>query len=88
MKRLRMHTSKTVHGRLFVQFIALIYMSAIRIKLRDTKLVKQFTVRELLREMDTITKITYTGKYRGIITDLTKSQNKILDALKIPAPKT
>jgi transposase len=88
MKRLRMHTSKTVHGRLFVQFIALIYMSAIRKKLRDTKLVKQFTVRELLREMDTITKITYTGKYRGIITELTKSQNKILDALKIATPKT
>ena len=34
MKRLRMHTSKTVHGRLFVQFIALIYMSALRKKLR------------------------------------------------------
>jgi len=88
MKRLRMHTSKTVHGRLFVQFIALIYMSAIRKKLRATGLVKQFTVRELLREMDTVTKITYSGKYRGIITELTKSQNKILEALKIAPPKT
>ncbi len=88
MKRLRMHTSKTVHGRLFVQFIALIYMSALRKKLREAKLAKQFTVRELLREMDTITKITYSGKYRGIITELTKSQNKILDALKITIPKT
>lgn len=88
MKRLRMHTAKTVHGRLFVQFIALIYMSALRKKLREAKLSKQFTVRELLREMDTITKITYSGKYRGIITELTKSQNKILDALKIALPKT
>src|SRR6185437_8147328 len=82
MKRLRMHTAKTVHGRLFVQFIALIYMSALRKKLRESGLMKQFTVRELLREMDTITKITYSGKYRGIITELTKSQNKVLDALK------
>ena len=88
MKRLRMHTAKTVHGRLFVQFIALIYMSALRKKLRESGLMKQFTVRELLREMDTITKITYSGKYRGIITELTKSQNKILDALKIAIPKT
>lgn len=88
MKRLRMHTSRTVHGRLFVQFIALIYMSAIRKKLRSTELAKQYTVRELLREMDTITKITYSGKYRGIITELTKSQNKILDELKITLPKT
>lgn len=88
MKRLRMHTSKTVHGRLFVQFIALIYMSAIRKKLRATKLANQYTVRELLREMDTVTRVTYSGKYRGIITELTKSQNKILDELKIELPKT
>lgn len=88
MKRLRMHTAKTVHGRLFVQFIALIYMSAVRKRLRETKLARQFTVRELLREMDTITKVTYSGKYRGIITELTKSQNKILDELKITLPKT
>ena len=88
MKRLRMHTSQTVHGRLFVQFIALIYMSAIRKRLRKTKLASQYTVRELLREMDTITKITYSGKYRGIITELTKSQNKILDELNITIHKT
>ena len=88
MKRLRMHTSKTVHGRLFVQFIALIYMSALRKKLRESGLMKQFTVRELLREMDTITKISYAGKYRSIVTELTKSQTKVLAALKIELPKT
>lgn len=65
MKRLRMHTSKTVHGRLFVQFIALIYMSALRKKLRETKLARQFTVRELLREMDTITKVRLCSKSSG-----------------------
>jgi hypothetical protein len=83
-----MHTSKTVHGRLFVQFIALIYMSALRKKLRESGLMKQFTVRELLREMDTITKISYAGKYRSIVTELTKSQTKVLAALKIELPKT
>jgi len=41
-----------------------------------------------LREMDTVTKVTYSGKYRGVITELTKSQNKILDELKIALPKT
>lgn len=88
MKRLRMHTSQTVHGRIFVQFIALIYISALRKKLRESGLMKQFTVRELLREMDTITKVSYTGKYKSIITELTKSQTKVLDTLKIQIPKT
>ncbi|KRT34371.1 hypothetical protein HMPREF1705_04736 [Acetomicrobium hydrogeniformans ATCC BAA-1850] len=32
MKRLRIHTSSTMDGRLFVQFIASIYMSALRKK--------------------------------------------------------
>ena len=88
MKRLRMHTAKTVHGRLFVQFIALIYISALRKKLRSTNLIQQFTVREILREMDTINRITYKGKYKSIITELTKAQTKILEALKIKLPTT
>ena len=86
MKRLRMQSSKTVDGRLFVQFIALIYMSAIRKKLRETKLIERYTVRELLREMETITKISYSGKYGHIITELTKSQLEILQAMKISPP--
>ena len=86
MKRLRMHNSKTVDGRLFVQFIALIYMRAIRKKLRETKLIEKYTVRELLKEMETITKISYSGKYGHIITEMTKRQLEILEALKIASP--
>ena len=51
MKRLRMHSSATVDGRLFVQFIALIYMSALRKEMRQSDLIKRYTVRELLQEM-------------------------------------
>lgn len=61
MKRLRMHTSETVDGRLFVQFIALIYMSALRREMRKSDLIKRYTVRELLQEMETLTKIKYSG---------------------------
>jgi transposase len=52
MKRLRMHSSATVDGRLFVQFIALIYMSALRKEMRQSGLIKRYTVRELLQEME------------------------------------
>ncbi len=52
MKRLRMHSSATVDGRLFVQFIALIYMSALRKEMRKTRLLERYTVRELLQEME------------------------------------
>jgi len=86
MKRLRMHSSATVDGRLLVQFIALIYVSALRKEMRKSKLIERYTVRELLQEMDTLTKIKYSGKYGHILTEITKSQREILEGLNIALP--
>ena len=86
MKRLRMHSSATVDGRLFVQFVALIYVSALRKEMRKSKLIERYTVRELLQEMDTLTKIKYSGKYGHILTEITKPQREILQGLNIPLP--
>lgn len=86
MKRLRMHSSEAVDGRLFVQFIALIYMSALRREMRKSKLIERYTVRELLQEMETLTKVKYSGKYGHILTEMTKSQREILKGLNIVLP--
>ncbi|RDI93467.1 hypothetical protein Q502_05430, partial [Mesotoga sp. Brook.08.YT.4.2.5.2.] len=87
MKRLRIHSAASMDGRLFVQFIALILMSALRKKMRDTKLIEKYTVRELLLEMETLTQVRYSGKYGHILTEITKPQREILQSLKIQ-PKT
>ena len=87
MKRLRIHTSSTMDGRLFIQFIALIYLSALRKKMRDTGLTEKYTVRELLLEMETLTQIRYSGKYGHILTEITKPQRQIMESLGID-PKT
>ena len=86
MKRLRMHSSATVDGRLFVQFIALIYMSALRREMRKSTLIERYTVRKLLQEMDTLTKVKYSGKYGHILTEITKPQREILKDLNIALP--
>ena len=83
MKRLRMHKSTTADGRLFIQFITLILISELRQRMRTSGLIEKYTVRELLREMETLTKVTYTGKYRHILTELTKAQRDILKELNI-----
>ena len=88
MKRLRMHSIETVDGRLFVQFIALILMSELRRAMRESKLIELYTVRELLLEMDPLTKIRYEGKYGSILTEVTRSQREILALLKIELPKS
>lgn len=83
MNRLRMHSSTAVDGRLFMQFIALIYISALRREMRISGLIKQYTVGELLQEMETLTKVKYSGKYGHILTEVTKPQRQILAALDI-----
>jgi transposase len=83
MKRLRMHSSRATDGRLLVQFVALILMSALRKEMRKSQLIKNYTVRELLKEMETLTKITYTGRYGHILTEVTKTQQEILTKLNI-----
>ena len=86
MKRLRMHRSEAVDGRLFIQFIALIFMSAMRKEMRQSDLIEQYTVRELLQEMETLTKVRYSGKYGHILTEVTKQQRQILKSLGIDRP--
>jgi transposase len=86
MKRLRMHSSAAVDGRLFIQFIALIYMSALRKEMRKSRLIEQYTVSELLQEMETLTKVKYSGKYGHILTEMTKPQREILKELGITPP--
>ena|ERR1700677_1879880 len=83
LNRLRMHTSNTVAGRLFVQFIAVICVSALRQQMRASGLIKKYTVRELLEEMETLMKIKYVGKYGHILTETTKAQRDILKNLNI-----
>ena len=67
MTRLRMHSSNAVDGRLFVQFIALIYISDIRKEMRKSDLIERYTVRELLEEMETLIKVKYSGKHGYIL---------------------
>ncbi len=83
MKRLRIHSSASMDGRFFVQFIALILMSALRKKMRETGLIEKYTTRELLIEMETLTKVRYSGRYGHILTEVTKPQRHILESLGI-----
>jgi transposase len=87
MKRLRMHTSATVDGRLFVQFIAVILISALPKKMKESSLIRDYTVREFLLEMEeTLTRIKYSGRYKSFVSEATKKQRHILETLEIPLP--
>ncbi|RQD69399.1 MAG: hypothetical protein D5S00_07255 [Tindallia sp. MSAO_Bac2] len=70
-------------GRLFVQFIALIYMSALCKKMLNTGLIDKYTVRKLLLEMKTLNQVRCYGKYGATLTEITKPQRQIMDCLEV-----
>jgi hypothetical protein len=48
--------------------------------------IERYTVRELIQEMNTLTKIKYSGKYGNILTEVTKPLCEILKCLNIELP--
>ena len=64
----------------------LILISAIRKEMRSSELNEKYTVRELLQEMKTLTKVKHSGKYGHILTEVIKAQRDILNALDIQFP--
>ncbi len=83
MKRLRVHSAPVMESRIFVQFISLIYLSELRNMMRRSGLDKKYSARDILLEMETLSEITYSGKYGKIYTEATKQQKEILDKFNI-----
>jgi len=88
MKRLRVHSSASMDTRLFLQFPALIYISALRKRMRNSKMLSGLSVRELLESMESYVKIQYVGKYGCLFTELTKTQRLTVEELKVDIPKS
>lgn len=83
MKRLRIHTSAAMDSRLFLQFLSLILICRIRNTIQEDKILKNLTVREVMEEMETLVKITYSGRYGQVYTENSPIQRKIMEAFAI-----
>ncbi len=53
-------------------------LNAIREKISSNKELTNYTYKEILEEMYTLTKITYSGRYGSIISQTTKKQRIML----------
>jgi transposase len=83
MKRLRIHSSASMESRLFIQFVALILLSAVRnIKNQNDKL-RGMTIREIMEAMETVSEIRFSGRYGKIITEIDPIQRNIMEAFSV-----
>jgi transposase len=85
MKRIRVHTDGRMTARLFIQFIAEIYMREIRVCMNSSDDCKKLTRSQIFNHIKAIYKVKFKGKYKDIYPVLSKTQYSILKALEIRA---
>ena len=83
MKRIRVQTDARMKSRLFIQFIAEIYMREIRVCICNSETCKTLTRKQIFSHIKTIYKVEFKGKYRDVYPELSKHQRYILDALNV-----
>jgi len=83
MKRLRVHLSGRMKSRMFIQFVSLILTSRIRKTVQEKLPSSNYTPGSMLLELESLTTIRYTGKYKNRLVEATKSQREILAAFGI-----
>ena len=73
-------------SRLFIQFIAMILLAAIRKRMRETELTTKYSVTQLLWELESLTTIQYSGRYKNKLSEVTKAQREIFEAFQVDIP--
>jgi transposase len=73
-RRMAVASEENLEGKLFVQFVALIYLSYLKKAMDDNKLFKTYTMQEMLDELDVIEFYQQPGRqhYLSEITDKKK----------------
>lgn len=84
-KRLRTGDKEIFLGRLFLDFITLVVYSQISKIARQEKIVKYYTIQELMYEFKKI-KLIKLGEKKTIITEVSKKQRELLKKFNIDYP--
>lgn len=85
LRRLAVSSEQSLDGKLFVQFIALIFLSYITKNMQENKLFKDYTMHEVLDELDMIECFEVPGQTLQI-GEITKRQMNLYDKLGVKPP--
>ena len=82
LRRMLTSSESSLEGKLFVEFVALMYLSYIKKKMEETGLFSRYTMHELLDELDVIECFTEPGK-APIQGEVLKKQEQIYRGLGV-----
>ena len=83
MKRLRVHLEESMRGRLFIQFIALIFVSYAYKVMHEKDLFRFGSLSNVIDELELLNVVKFSGNYGEITSEVTKKQKEIFDAFGI-----
>lgn len=84
-KRTLVSSVENLEGKLFVEFVALIYIAYIHKVMKSRNLYRNYSIQSLLDELDVIERFDYQGQ-RTRYGEITERQRKIYKAFGIRAP--
>nr|WP_051775902.1 hypothetical protein [Paenibacillus tyrfis] len=80
-------SERSLDGKLFVEFVALIYLSYIKKDMREKKLFQRYTMQRLRDELDFIECYERSGQdLKFGFGEITRRQIELYEALEISAP--
>ena len=85
LRRVAVSSEQSLDGKLFVQFIALIFLSHITKKMQENKLFKDYTLQEILDDLDVIECFEVPGQKRQL-GEITKRQIDLYSKLGVTPP--
>ena len=84
--RLRTHGITTMHGKMFITFLALIIQTELTNRLYASKVSKKYTVPELIMELKKIRLFSRSQGQPSFLSEISKKQREIFSEFKIPIP--
>jgi len=85
MRRESVASEENLEGKLFIQFVALIYLSYIKKAMDENNLFKNYTMQELLDNLDIIEKYQQPGR-ESYISEVTEKQKSLYKAMGVTPP--
>lgn len=79
--RIRVHEGNRIIPRMFVQFIASIYICELRKRLKASEMANSYSIHEAMSELKMITEIYVENKPIGIRSHVSDEQTALIDAL-------
>jgi len=84
-RRMQVSSELSLNGKLFVEFVALIYLSYVKKKMQNAGLFEKWTLQGLLDELDTIERFE-SPEHGRVLGEVTKKQEEIYRSLGVEPP--